>query len=139
MVERKRLAQERNLAVLARIGARLRRAREQAGLSPRELAERVGTQAARVAGYERGTARLSARCLFQIARALEKPVAWFFEGLPEATVGASNAAALALAQPDRTTETRALLAAFEEIADAETRRDIIRLLRAIAAERRSRR
>lgn len=128
-----------NPETLVRIGARLRQAREQAGLSQRELAASIGTQTARVASYESGAARLTARGLFEIAGALRKPVAWFFEGLPEATVGRSNAGAAALAKPSLTSETQALIEAFDGIGDPETRRDILRLLRAIAAEGRSRR
>lgn len=122
--------------VLARIGVRLRQAREQSGLSQGELAARLNLHAARVANFESGTARLTARALFEIARTLGRPIAWFFEGLPEATVGQSNAASAALARPSLTNETQALIDAFEGIGDSETRRDIIRLLRAIAAERR---
>lgn len=133
-------AVERNPDVLARIGVRLRLAREQSGLSQSELAARLSLHAARLAGYESGSARLTARALFEIARTLGRPVAWFFEGLPEATVGQSNAAAsAALARPNLTSETQALIDAFDGIRDPETRRDIIRLLRAIAAERRGRR
>jgi transcriptional regulator with XRE-family HTH domain len=91
MVDRPSPDRKRSLDVLARIGARMRQAREQAGLSARELAGRLDKPPARVAGYESGRARLSAQCLFKIARALNKPVAWFFEGLPEAMLGQSNA------------------------------------------------
>jgi|GEM_PF-841897 len=139
MAKDNRLSGAENPEVLARIGDRLRRAREAAGLSQRELAGRVGGQAQRIAGYEQGRARLTARCLFTLAGALGKPIAWFFEGLPEATVGLSNAAARAIAQPSRTSETQALIEAFHSISDPETRRDIIRLLRGIAAEGRLRR
>jgi transcriptional regulator with XRE-family HTH domain len=139
MVRDNRLSGEGNPGVLARIGTRLRQAREAAGLSQRELAGRVGAQAQRIAGYEQGNARLTAHCLFLLAGALGKPIAWFFEGLPEATVGLSNAAARALARPSRSSETQALIEAFHSIADTETRRDVIRLLRGIAAEGRSRR
>ncbi len=139
MVKRDLFGTERNPEILVRIGARLRQAREQAGLSQRELAASIGAQAARVANYESGAARLTARGLFEIAGTLGKPVAWFFEGLPEATIGRSNASAAALARPSLTNETQALIEAFDGIADAETRRDVLRLLRAIAAEGRSRR
>jgi transcriptional regulator with XRE-family HTH domain len=139
MVKNNLSSERRANEVLARIGARLRQAREAAGLSQRELAGRVGGQAQRIECYELGRARLTARCLFTLAGALGRPVTWFFEGLPEAAVGLSDAAAPALARPSRSNETHALIEAFHSIADPETRRDIIRLLRGIAAEARSRR
>lgn len=135
MIKNRLSSKERNPEALARIGARLRLAREQLGLSQRELAARVGGQAARLASYERGTARLTARCLFELARTLGRPVAWFFEGLPEAALAESDGTFAPKASNSMTAETQALIGAFEEIADAEMRRDIIRLLRGIAAER----
>lgn len=138
MIKARLSSKERNPEALARIGARLRLAREQLGLSQCELAARTGGRGPRIASYERGNARLTARCLFQFARVLGRPVAWFFEGLPEAVLGTSGGTAAAPARPGMTAETQALIGAFEEIADPETRRDIIRLLRGIAAERRPR-
>ncbi|MCC6467962.1 MAG: helix-turn-helix transcriptional regulator [Alphaproteobacteria bacterium] len=126
-------------AIHAQVGRRIRQAREQAGLSPRDLAARVGITAARIARIEGGTERLTARCLFQLATITGQAVSYFFADIessnghdpPEPDPAAGGRMA-------RQAETRALIAAFNAIADSDTRRDILRLLRGIADDLRSR-
>ena len=120
--------------VRAHIGRRLKLAREQAGISRRDLARRVGTTAERLAGYERGTHRLTARRLFEIASILEKRVSYFFDDMPEEVGEARRVAPGNDAPADRLRETMALIAAFYRIPDAAMRRDVIRLLRGIATD-----
>jgi transcriptional regulator with XRE-family HTH domain len=125
--------------VHAHVGQRIKRARERAGLSHRELATRLGVTADHVARLEGGTERLTARRLFEIATIMGQSVSYFF-----ADMEAGNGHG-ALADDDpahggpigRLAETRELIAAFNRIPDADTRRDIIRLLRGIADDLRS--
>lgn len=136
----------REAAIHALIGRRIRQAREEAGLAPRALAGRLGIAAARLAGMERGTERLSARQVFEVAGATGKPVSYFFadldprgaqQGAPPDAQAAAEAAhrhAIADVSSARLAETRALIAAFYRIADPATRRDVIRLLRGIAED-----
>jgi transcriptional regulator with XRE-family HTH domain len=126
-------------AIHAHVGQRIKRARASAGLSHAELAGRLGTTAKRVAAFENGAVRLTARQIFEIAQSMEKSVSYFFADLedgngdgarPGDNAPAENAAA---GGPQaRLAETRALIAAFYRIPDRATRRDIIRLLRGIA-------
>jgi transcriptional regulator with XRE-family HTH domain len=127
----------REAAIHAHVGQRIKRAREQAGMSNRDLASRLGMAAARVAGFEAGTERLTARQIFEIATIMEKSVSYFFADLVSGN-GQQEAASVddaALGGPAaRLAETRALIAAFHRILDSDTRRDIIRLLRGIAED-----
>jgi transcriptional regulator with XRE-family HTH domain len=133
----------REAAIHALIGRRIRQAREEAGLAPRALAGRLGIAAARLAGMERGTERLSARQVFEVAGATGKPVSYFFadldprgaqQGAQAAAAEAAHRHAIADVSSARLAETRALIAAFYRIADPATRRDVIRLLRGIAED-----
>ncbi|MCC7045747.1 MAG: helix-turn-helix domain-containing protein [Alphaproteobacteria bacterium] len=123
----------------AQVGRRIRRAREQAGLSPRDVATRAGTTATRIARIEDGKERLTARCLFELATIVEQSVSFFFADIESSNghdtpaPGPAGSGRLA-----RLAETKALIAAFSAIADPATRRDIIRLLRGIAQDMQSR-
>lgn len=68
------------------VGARIRMRRKLLGVSQEKLAEQLGLTFQQVQKYERGANRVSASKLYEIARALEAPVAYFFEGLAD-TVG----------------------------------------------------
>lgn len=64
------------------VGRRLRIRRKQRGVSQGTLADHVGLTFQQMQKYERASNRISASKLYEIARALDAPVAYFFEGLP---------------------------------------------------------
>jgi len=64
------------------IGLRVRRRRRQLGLTQAQLSAVCGVRFQQVQKYESG-APLSAVRLWRIAEALEVPIAYFFEGLPD--------------------------------------------------------
>ena len=64
------------------VGARVRMRRKFLGVSQERLANALGLTFQQVQKYERGTNRISASKLFEIARFLQAPVAYFFQGLP---------------------------------------------------------
>jgi len=68
-------------AVDVHVGSRLRLRRTLLGISQEELAARLGLAFQQVQKYETGANRVSASRLFQLAGALDVPVAWFFEEL----------------------------------------------------------
>lgn len=63
------------------VGRRVRLRRKACGLSQQGLAAMIELTFQQVQKYERGTNRISASKLFQIAHALNVPVEFFFEGL----------------------------------------------------------
>lgn len=64
------------------VGARVRMRRMTLGLSQTELATGLGLTFQQVQKYEKGTNRIGASRLQQIAGILQVPVSFFFEGLP---------------------------------------------------------
>ena len=64
------------------VGQRVRLARIERGMSQTELATKVGITFQQIQKYERGTNRVSASRLFDIARVLKLEVAWFFKDPP---------------------------------------------------------
>lgn len=132
------------------VGQRLRLRRALLGMSQEKLAELVGVTFQQIQKYERGRTRIGASRLYDIARVLEVPVAWFFE---ELTPGDGETAATSfagLAEPgaafvyesatpapsaprfDRR-ETLELVRAFNRISDPLVRRRLYELTKALAA------
>jgi transcriptional regulator with XRE-family HTH domain len=64
------------------IGRRVRRRRRLLGLTQLQLGSAVGMRLQQIQKYESGVNRVTAGKLFQIAAALEAPMAHFFEGQP---------------------------------------------------------
>ena len=63
------------------VGLRIRQRRWMARMSQQQLGELVGVKFQQVQIYETGTNRVSASRLWEIATALDVPVAYFFQGL----------------------------------------------------------
>jgi transcriptional regulator with XRE-family HTH domain len=76
------------------VGKRVRHRRWLVGMTQQQLAEKVGIKFQQIQKYETGANRVSASRLWDIADALDVPVAFFFEGIEDAekketqTVGA---------------------------------------------------
>lgn len=66
------------------LGRRLRRRRRLLGLTQQQLALRVGVRFQQIQKYECGANRISAARLWELAEALQAPVAYFYDGLSEA-------------------------------------------------------
>ena len=65
------------------VGGRIRDRRIMLGLTQQQLAEMIGVSYQQAHKYERGTNRVSAGRLFEIARALSAPISYFYEGMGE--------------------------------------------------------
>ena len=80
------------------VGSRVRMRRMLAGISQEKLGDALGLTFQQVQKYEKGSNRISASRLQQIAKMLGVPVAFFFEGAPAGeTTGGGFADALAAA------------------------------------------
>lgn len=111
------------------VGARLRERREALGLSQGKLGQHLGLTFSQIQKYEKGSNRIGAGRLFQIAEFLRVPVTYFFLNLD----GQEEPAEGANATPT-SAESRALTAAFGAIRDPETRASTLALVRSLAAE-----
>ena len=65
------------------LGKRLRRRRRLLGLTQQQVAEVVGIRFQQIQKYECGANRISAARLFQLAKALETPINYFYDGLSD--------------------------------------------------------
>ena len=121
------------------VGGRVRMRRKMLGVSQERLAEALGLTFQQVQKYERGANRISASKLYEIARFLSAPIAYFFEGLGDPTAGAL-AAGLDDASEQHvhgflmTSEGLELAAAFPRIVRSRLRRRILDLVRSLADE-----
>ena len=75
------------------VGKRIRQRRWLIGMTQQQLAEQVGIKFQQIQKYETGANRVSASRLWDIARTLDVPVAFFFEGI-EGTEAEGDAGAM---------------------------------------------
>lgn len=116
------------------VGLRVRLRRQRLGLSQDALAKALGLSFQQVQKYERGTNRVSASKLFEIAGALEAPVAWFFEGLVQSDADPETAEDWALRLYLQTEQAQRLARAVAPLGPAVAE-GLIRLAEGIATER----
>ena len=111
------------------VGTRMRRRRESLGISQGRLGRHLGLTFSQIQKYEKGTNRIGAGRLYQIATYLGVPPGHFFEGLDEAASAAPSVAS-GLSREELVT----LSEAFSAIADAETRASVLALVRSLAED-----
>ncbi len=63
------------------VGQRIRQSRYLAGMTQRELGDKVGIKLQQIQKYETGANRISASRMWDIAATTDVPVSFFFEGL----------------------------------------------------------
>jgi transcriptional regulator with XRE-family HTH domain len=107
--------------------------RKELGISQERLAEALGLTFQQVQKYERAANRVSASKLWEIARALNTSVAYFYDGL------AGSAEMDAAPLPDRsahafllTPEGAELATLFPRLTRTRVRRRMVELIRALA-------
>ena len=115
------------------VGLRIRLRRKELGISQEKLAESIGLTFQQVQKYERAANRVSASKLWEVARALNTSIAYFYEGL--GTDGAIPAAAgPVLEEFLLTSDGMELARYFPQIQKPRVRRQILELVRTMAAE-----
>jgi transcriptional regulator with XRE-family HTH domain len=117
------------------VGARVRMRRKLLGVSQEKLADALGLTFQQVQKYERGANRISASKLFETARFLGVPPAYFFEGLAsEAPAdGGESPAEQSLHQFLMTPEGVELASLLPKLA-AKYRRRVLELVRTLAED-----
>jgi transcriptional regulator with XRE-family HTH domain len=119
------------------VGDRIRMRRMILKMSQTKLGEAIGLTFQQVQKYEKGTNRVSASRLQQVAQVLQVPVSFFFEDPLKPGVEAS---AKRDKSPDyvseflTTTDGLALAKAFTCIRDARVRRSVVKLVEEIAGK-----
>jgi transcriptional regulator with XRE-family HTH domain len=121
------------------VGSRVRMRRMMLAMSQEKLGDALGLTFQQVQKYEKGTNRIGASRLQQIANILQVPVSFFFEGAPNIPGGARAEGMSEAPSPAyvsdflATSDGLALTKAFTRISDAKLRRRIVDLVEQIAA------
>jgi transcriptional regulator with XRE-family HTH domain len=120
------------------VGSRVRMRRMMISMSQEKLGEKLGITFQQIQKYEKGTNRVGASRLQQIANVLGVPVGFFFEGAPSvdgSTGGFSESPSPAYVSDFlATSDGLALTKAFMKVGDSKVRRRIVDLVEAIASE-----
>ncbi len=118
------------------VGSRIRMRRIMLGMSQEKLGDALGLTFQQIQKYEKGTNRVGASRLQQIADVLQVHVSFMFEGAPGSTVGGGMGEAASPAYVSdflATSDGLALTKAFTRLKDAKLRRSIVDLVEQIAA------
>ncbi len=119
------------------VGSRVRMRRIMLGMSQEKLGDSLGLTFQQVQKYEKGTNRIGASRLQQIAEILQVPVSFLFEGGPAGPVaegGMSEAPSPTYVSDFlATSEGLALARAFTSITDPKLRRSIVDLVEQMAS------
>jgi transcriptional regulator with XRE-family HTH domain len=113
----------------AYVGQQMRKRREALGISQGRLGRYLGLTFSQIQKYEKGTNRVGAGRLYQIATFLGVAPSHFFAGMD-----GGELAAAAPRQDERRDELRTLNEAFASIRDAETRASVLALVRSLAGD-----
>lgn len=101
------------------VGKQLRQRRWLLGMTQQQLAQAVGIRFQQVQKYESGANRVSASRLWDLAKALNSPVTYFFEGLDQPSPkGAAHSFATAVEDKD----THDMMRAYLGLTDGPRRR-----------------
>ncbi|MGX1785748.1 helix-turn-helix domain-containing protein [Bosea sp. NPDC055332] len=119
------------------VGSRVRMQRMVAGISQERLGSALGVTFQQIQKYEKGSNRISASRLQQIADLLKTDVAFFFHGMSQparALEQARNANPEAVLEFTMTSQGVQLNKAFAKIKDQNVRRRLVDLAEVLAEE-----
>ncbi|WP_168073343.1 helix-turn-helix domain-containing protein [Caulobacter sp. SSI4214] len=118
------------------VGGRVRMRRKMLGVNQESLAAALGLTFQQVQKYERGANRVSASKLYDIAKTLQVPVSYFFEGLADPMTSEVDevraAAERVVTEFLNTPEGLELAEMFPKIGRGRVRRQVLDLVRAVA-------
>ena len=123
------------------VGSRVRLRRTLLGMSQGRLGDAIGLTFQQVQKYERGANRVSSSRLFDLARVLDVPVSYFFDGMSASTSARTNGRQRGLgerkppaleADPMAKRETLKLMRAYYRIPDAHVRKRVFELTKTLA-------
>jgi len=115
------------------VGSRVRQRRTLLGMSQEKLAEALGLTFQQVQKYERGANRLGAGRLYELSRALDVPVSYFFEEVADSE-GMREEVAPYSEDPMARRETLLLVRAYYGIGEQSVRRRILDLMKSLGTE-----
>lgn len=118
------------------VGACIRLRRTLLGITQEELAEQLGISYQQVQKYEKGTNRICASKLAEIAHLLHAPISFFFSGLSEAPgVGEETCEEASIGSVAQNYDLLTLNCAFLRLSRPSARRAILNLVRCLGDRR----
>ncbi len=111
------------------VGQRLRERRETLRISQGRLGRHLGLTFSQIQKYEKGSNRVGAGRLYQIATFLGVAPNYFFDGLKSDSSPANSLTSTPT--PVDPEELKALVDAFSSISDADTRASVLALVRSL--------
>jgi transcriptional regulator with XRE-family HTH domain len=127
----------RSGAVDRHVGGRVRMRRKLVGVSQEKLADALGLTFQQLQKYELGSNRVSASKLYEIAKILKVPIAFFFVGIAAETGADAHQASqreLVIRNFLATSDGLELAAAFPRLGRGRVSRELLDLIRMIADE-----
>jgi len=117
------------------VGNLLRLRRRSLSITQQELARALGITFQQVQKYEKGTNRVSASMLYNIAATLKVPIAYFFQNVEDnSETEEVSGSEVAVNSFLRSSEGLELAATFPKIRQPAIRRRVVDLVRAMGAE-----
>jgi len=116
------------------VGNRVRIRRMLIGMSQERLGDLLGLTFQQVQKYEKGVNRIGAGRLFEVARILNVPVDFFYEGLNSISEGGLGEGAPPVMEFISSGEGLQLSLAFMKIKDAKVRKRVLDLVKSLSEE-----
>ena len=122
------------------VGSRVRLRRKLLDMTQEKLGAAIGLSFQQVQKYERGSNRIGASRLFDLARVLDVPVGFFFDDMsddvaacsPRQSKGTASEAVVGGPDPMVMRETLDLVPAYYKIHDASVRKRLLAFIKALA-------
>jgi transcriptional regulator with XRE-family HTH domain len=132
----KRVPKKQANPIDIQVGNRVRIRRMLIGMSQERLGDLLGLTFQQVQKYEKGVNRIGAGRLFEVARILNVPVDFFYEGLraEPSQSGASEAESAPVMEFMSSGEGLQLSLAFMKIKDTKVRKRVLDLVKSLAEE-----
>jgi transcriptional regulator with XRE-family HTH domain len=132
----KRVPKKQANPIDIQVGNRVRIRRMLIGMSQERLGDLLGLTFQQVQKYEKGVNRIGAGRLFEVARILNVPVDFFYEGLSAepGPAGASEAESAPVMEFVSSGEGLQLSLAFMKIKEAKVRKRVLDLVKSLAEE-----
>jgi transcriptional regulator with XRE-family HTH domain len=128
------LAKKQTNPIDIQVGNRVRIRRMLIGMSQERLGGLLGLTFQQVQKYEKGVNRIGAGRLFEVARILNVPVDFFYEGVNDGASGANEVDGAPVMDFVSSGEGLQLSLAFMKIKDAKVRKRVLDLVKSLAEE-----
>jgi transcriptional regulator with XRE-family HTH domain len=121
----------------AQVGNRVRIRRMLIGMSQEKLGDLLDLTFQQVQKYEKGINRIGAGRLFEIARILDVPIDFFYDGIDASAEGPGEAGTTPVMEFVSSSEGMQLALAFMKIKDPKVRKRMLDLVKSLAEEEES--